>query len=139
MINDAIDKKAKILVGNKVSNNLIFPTLIDNVTSDMRIAWEEPFGPVLPIISFSSIDEAIEIANKSQYALQAAIFTSNINSAMKIAKLLDTGTVNINDQTQRGPDHFPFIGIKDSGLGAQGIHDSLISFMRPKGIIINWK
>ncbi|MDQ7983103.1 MAG: NADP-dependent glyceraldehyde-3-phosphate dehydrogenase [Spiroplasma sp.] len=139
LIADATKKGAKVLTGNKIVKNLIYPTLIDNVGPTMRLAWEEPFGPVLPIISFKDIDEAIKLANDSQYALQAAIFTENINSAMVIANALDTGTVNINDQTQRGPDSFPFTGIKDSGLGVQGIYDSLISFMRPKGIIINWK
>lgn len=139
LIDDAIQKQAKILVGNKVEGNLIYPTLVDDVTLDMDLAWKEPFGPVLPIISFNDIKEAIKIANDSEYGLQAAIFTTNINSALSIAKQLETGTVNINDQTQRGPDHFPFIGVKDSGLGVQGIHDSLISFMRPKGIVFNWK
>lgn len=139
LIDDALGKGAKNLIGNKTEGNLMAPTLIDGVTIDMKLAWEEPFGPVLPIISFKNIEEAISIANKSEYGLQASIFTTNINSALSIAKRLETGTVNINDQTQRGPDHFPFIGIKDSGLGAQGIHDSLISFMRPKGLVFNWK
>ncbi|MBE4704389.1 NADP-dependent glyceraldehyde-3-phosphate dehydrogenase [Spiroplasma platyhelix] len=139
LISDALKKGAKNLIGNKVEGNLMMPTLIDNVKENMKLAWEEPFGPVLPIISFKDIEQAISIANKSEYGLQAAIFTTNINSALSIAKRLETGTVNINDQTQRGPDHFPFTGIKDSGLGAQGIHDSLISFMRPKGIVLNWK
>ncbi|MGL5268270.1 MAG: NADP-dependent glyceraldehyde-3-phosphate dehydrogenase [Spiroplasma sp.] len=139
LINDSLKKKAKILIGNKVEGNLMYPTLIDDVNLDMDLAWKEPFGPVLPVISFKNIDEAIKIANDSNYGLQAAIFTTNINSAFNIAKRLETGTVNINDQTQRGPDHFPFIGIKDSGLGVQGIRDSLISFMRPKGIVFNWK
>lgn len=139
LINDASKKGAKILTGNKFVKNLIYPTLVDDVTESMALAWEEPFGPVLPIITFTNINQAIKLSNDSQYALQAAIFTTNIDSAMMIANALDTGTVNINDQTQRGPDHFPFIGIKDSGLGVQGIHDSLISFMRPKGIVFNWK
>lgn len=139
LIDDALQKQAKVLVGNKIEGNLMYPTLIDDVTLDMNLAWKEPFGPVLPIISFKDVEEAIKIANDSEYGLQAAIFTTNINSAMNIAKKLETGTVNINDQTQRGPDHFPFTGVKDSGLGVQGIRDSLISFMRPKGIIFNWK
>lgn len=138
LINDASKKGAKILTGNKFDKNLIYPTLVDNVTESMALAWEEPFGPVLPIISFNNINQAIKLSNDSKYALQAAIFTTNIDSAMTIANALDTGTVNINDQTQRGPDLFPFLGIKDSGLGVQGIHDALISFLRPKGIVFNW-
>lgn len=138
LIDDALKKGAKVLTGNKFENNLIYPTLVDEVTKDMDLAWEEPFGPVLPIISFKDIDEAVQLANTSRYGLQASVFTTNFNSALSIAKRLETGTVNINDQSQRGPDHFPFIGIKDSGLGVQGIRDSLLSFMRPKGIIFNW-
>lgn len=139
LINEALKKGAKNLIGNKIDGNLMYPTLIDNVKEDMRLAWEEPFGPVLPIITFKDINQAIKIANDSEYGLQASIFTTNINLALSIAKKIETGTVNINDQSQRGPDHFPFTGIKDSGLGVQGIHDSLLSFMRPKGIVINWK
>lgn len=139
LIKDALDKGAKCLIGNKFKENLMWPTIITEVTTKMDLAWEEPFAPLLPIIIFEQVSEAIKIANDSQYGLQASIFTTNINSAMTIASLLEAGSININDQSQRGPDHFPFIGIKDSGLGVQGIRSSLLAFTRPKGIIINWK
>lgn len=139
LIKDALDKGASCLTGNKFKGNLMSPTILTNVTINMDLAWEEPFAPLLPIIVFDEINDAIKIANDSKYGLQASVFTTNINSAMSIAKQLDVGSVNINDQSQRGPDHFPFTGVKDSGLGVQGIHASLISFTRPKGIVINWK
>lgn len=139
LIKDALAKGAKCLIGNKFKENLMWPTIITDVTTNMNLAWEEPFAPLLPIIIFDEINEAIKITNDSKYGLQASIFTTNINSAMSIAKLLEVGSVNINDQSQRGPDHFSFVGIKESGLGVQGIRPSLLTFTRQKGIIINWK
>lgn len=139
LIKDALGKGAKCLVGNKFQKNLMWPTIITGVTTKMDLAWEEPFAPLLPIIVFDEIATAIKITNDSKYGLQASVFTTNINQAMSIAKLLEVGSININDQSQRGPDHFSFVGIKDSGLGVQGIRPSLLAFTRPKGIIINWK
>lgn len=139
LIKDALNKGAMCLTGNNFKDNLMSPTIITNVTTKMDLAWEEPFAPLLPIIVFDDVNAAIKIANDSKYGLQASVFTTNINSAMSIAKLLDVGSVNINDQSQRGPDHFPFTGVKDSGLGVQGIHASLMAFTCPKGIVINWK
>lgn len=99
--------------------------IIDDVKLDMRIAFEEPFGPVLPIIEYDSIEEAINISNMSEYGLQTAIFTKNIEYAKKIASLIEVGTVQINRKTNRGPDVFPFLGIKDSGRGVQVVLWSL--------------
>lgn len=137
LIDDAISKDAKLLLGNKREANLIYPTLFDNVTTDMRLAWEEPFGPVLPIIRIKNIDEAIDIANKSEYGLQSSVFTRNIDDAFYIAKKLEVGTVQINNKTERGPDHFPFLGVKSSGMGTQGIRYSIEAMSRPKAIVLN--
>ena len=116
---------------------MIYPTLFDNVTTDMRLAWEEPFGPVLPIIRVKDKDEAIEIANKSEYGLQSSVFTENINEAFYVADRLEVGTVQVNNKTERGPDHFPFLGVKASGIGTQGIRYSIESMSRPKATVIN--
>ena len=114
-------------------------TLFDYVTTDMRLAWEEPFGPVLPIIRVKDKDEAIRIANESQYGLQSSVFTNNLDNAFYIADKLEVGAVQINNKTERGPDHFPFLGIKSSGIGVQGIKYSIESMTRRKGIVINLK
>lgn len=137
LINDALDKGAKLVTGNKREGNLIYPTLLDYVTTDMKIAWEEPFGPVLPIIRVKSDEEAIKIANQSEFGLQASIFTKDINKAYSIAPLIEAGTVQINGKTERGPDHFPFIGIKSSGMGVQGIRRSIESMTLEKVIVLN--
>ena len=137
LIDDALEKGATLVLGNKREENLIYPTLLDHVTKEMRIAWEEPFGPVLPIIRVNSQEEAIEIANASEYGLQASVFTQNLDKALTIARKLETGSIQINGRTERGHDHLPFIGIKKSGLGIQGVRRSIESMTREKVIILN--
>ncbi len=138
LIEDARARGAKLITGgNRSTSNLIEATLFDNVTTEMRLAWEEPFGPVLPIIRVKDKDEAIKIANASEYGLQSAVFTENINEAFYVADRLEVGTVQVNNKTERGPDHFPFMGVKSSGLGTQGIRYSIESMSRPKATVIN--
>ncbi len=137
LIDDAIVKGAKITCGNRREGSLMWPTVLDQVTTGMRIAWEEPFGPVLPIIRVQSLDEAIEISNKSEYGLQGMIFTQNLDLAMNVAQELEVGTVQINGESSRGPDHFPFLGTKSSGLGTQGIKYAIESMTRPRVIVLN--
>lgn len=137
LIQDAIEKKALLITGNKREGNLIYPTLLDYVTPDMRLAWEEPFGPVLPIIRVKTIEEAIEMSNQSEYGLQASIFSQDIDQAFTIAEKIQAGSVQINGRTERGPDHFPFIGTKGSGMGTQGVRRSIESMTREKVTVIN--
>ncbi|WP_286910645.1 NADP-dependent glyceraldehyde-3-phosphate dehydrogenase [Clostridium sp. UBA1652] len=137
LILESKEKGATILEGGNREGNLIYPTLVDNVTLDMRLAWEEPFGPVLPIIRVNNVDEAISIANKSEYGLQSSVFTRDINKAFYVANKLEVGTVQINNKTERGPDHFPFSGVKASGIGTQGIRYSIEAMSRPKAVVLN--
>ena len=138
LIDDALAHNAKLIIGNKQINNLIYPTILDHVTPQMDVAKYEPFGPVIPFVRCNNTKEMIKIANNLEYGLQASIYTININSAFNIADQLEVGTVNINSKSQRGPDSFPFLGIKKSGVGAQGIHESLIAVTRLKGTVINY-
>lgn len=137
LIRDAIAKGASLITRSKRKENLIYPVLFDKVTTEMKIAWEEPFGPVLPVIRVKDIDEAIKIANASQYGLQSSIFTKDIDKAFYIANKLEVGTVQINNKTERGPDNFPFLGVKSSGMGTQGVRYSIEAMSRPKAIVIN--
>ncbi|MFX1411275.1 MAG: NADP-dependent glyceraldehyde-3-phosphate dehydrogenase [Promethearchaeota archaeon] len=137
LIDDALEKGAVLKCGNKREGNIMWPTILDNVNTDMRIAWEEPFGPVLPFIRINSAEQAVKISNKSEYGLQGMIFTENIDLAFNIAQELEVGTVQINGKSARGPDHFPFLGTKSSGLGTQGIKYSLESMSRPKVVVMN--
>ncbi|ATZ18646.1 glyceraldehyde-3-phosphate dehydrogenase [Williamsoniiplasma somnilux] len=138
LIQDSKKDGAKVITGDKREANLIYPTLVDFVTTKMRLAWEEPFGPVLPIIRIDDLQQSIEVINKSNFGLQASIYTKDIAQAIHLAKKIEVGTVNINGKSQRGPDSFPFLGVKDSGQGVQGIHEALLSVTRYKGIVINY-
>ena len=137
LVRDAQQKGAVELTPYKREKNLIWPTLLDHVTTDMEIAWEEPFGPVLPIIRVSSLDEALTICNQSEYGLQSSIFTSNYPLAFDFASKLEVGTVHINAKTQRGPDNFPFLGVKGSGAGVQGIKYSIEAMTKVKSVVFD--
>ncbi|KGR72943.1 NADP-dependent glyceraldehyde-3-phosphate dehydrogenase [Streptococcus phocae subsp. salmonis] len=137
LINDASDKGATPLTDIKRKDNLISPIVFDNVTTDMRLAWEEPFGPVLPFIRVTSVEEAIEISNASEYGLQASIFTKNFPQAFAIAEKLEVGTVHINNKTQRGTDNFPFLGAKKSGAGVQGVKYSIEAMTNLKSVVFD--
>lgn len=138
LIEDAKIKKAVINQEKPVDKNLVYPTLISNVSLDMKVAWEEPFGPILPVIACDSIEQMLKIANQSEYGLQASIYHHDFSKAIQIAEKLECGSVNINSFSQRGPDILPFLGIKNSGLGVQGIKDSLLACSYPKNIVINY-
>lgn len=137
LVEDAIKDDANPLTTIKREDNLIYPIVLDNVSPNSRIAWEEPFGPVLPIIECKNIEECIELANKSEYGLQASIFTRNIDLAETIAHQIEAGSVNINRSSSRGPDIFPFLGLKNSGFGVQGLEEAILSMTKIKGIVYN--
>lgn len=137
LVMDAKQKGATFCQEYKREGNLIWPLLLDNVRPDMRIAWEEPFGPVLPVIRINSIEEAIYHSNASNFGLQGCIFTRDINKAILISDAMETGTVQINSAPARGPDHFPFQGLKDSGIGSQGITNSINMMTKIKSTVIN--
>lgn len=134
---DAEEKGAKAQTEFKREGNLIWPTIYDNVTTDMRLAWEEPFGPIMPIIRVSSVEEAVKISNESEYGLQASVFTNNFPLAFKIAEQLEVGTVHINNKTQRGTDNFPFLGAKKSGAGTQGVKYSIEAMTTVKSTVFD--
>ena len=95
------------------------PTIFTDVSSDMRIAQEEIFGPVLSIISTGSLDEAIDIANSVVYGLSSSIYTENFNNAFKAIEKLDTGITYINAPTIGAEIHLPFGGVKSTGNGTR--------------------
>jgi len=128
---------AKIVLGGKRNGRLIDPTILEHVTPAMEIFHTETFGPVVSFIKVKSIDEAIKIINESTYGLQASIFTKDEGAGIKLAQLINVGTVQINSKPQRGPDHFPFLGIKGSGCGVQGIRYTLEAMTRLKPIVLN--
>lgn len=139
LIEDAQEKGAQALTPIKREGNLLWPVLFDQVTKDMKVAWEESFGPVLPIIRVANVEEAIAFANESEFGLQSSVFTNDFKKAFEIAEKLEVGTVHINNKTQRGPDNFPFLGVKGSGAGVQGIKYSIEAMTNVKSIVFDVK
>lgn len=136
-IQDAVAGGAVKLAGGKRNGTYMEPTLLSGVTPLMNIVKTETFGPVLSCIEISDMEEAIGIITASTYGLQACVFTKDEGTGMVIAKKINVGTVQINGSPQRGPDHFPFMGIKGSGVGVQGVHYSLEAMTRLKSTVIN--
>ncbi|MCO5555556.1 hypothetical protein L7F22_009101 [Adiantum nelumboides] len=137
LVMDAKQKGAKLWQEYRREGNLIWPILIDNVRPDMRIAWEEPFGPIIPVIRIRTIEEGVQHCNSSRYGLQGCVFTNNIHRALIVSDAMETGTVQINSAPARGPDHFPFQGLRDSGIGSQGITNSIHMMTKVKSTVIN--
>lgn len=138
LVGDALQKGAKVEMGGKRGKGLFFePTVLTNVTAAMRIAWEETFGPVATVIKVRDYEEAIEIANESEYALDSSIFTKSTDRALDAGKKLESGTVQINAAPSHGIGDFPFGGDEASGLGRQGIFVSAKEMTKTHTIIFN--
>jgi glyceraldehyde-3-phosphate dehydrogenase (NADP+) len=137
LVEDAVKKGAVLKQPWRREDNLVWPCLVDHVTHEMRLAWEEPFGPVVPVVRVKSEEEALRFVNESKYGLQGCVFTKNVDDAIRVADLMETGTVQINGPPARGPDHFPFQGVRDSGIGSQGIINSIDTMTKAKSVVIN--
>lgn len=120
-VQESVAKGAKVLAGGKRPDRIGYfylPTVITNVTKEMPVYYEETFGPVLPIITFKTDDEAVQIANDSIYGLGATIFSKDTERAKKLSARIDSGAVFINSQVKSDP-RMPFGGIKKSGYGRE--------------------
>jgi aldehyde dehydrogenase (NAD+) len=115
------------------------PTILDKVSGDMRVAREEIFGPVLSVITFDDIDEAAELANRSQYGLVAGVWTRDINRAMTLASRIKAGQVFVNTYGAGGGVELPFGGYKKSGYGREKSLESLASYTQVKNVCIRFQ
>jgi aldehyde dehydrogenase (NAD+) len=114
------------------------PTLLDRVSPDMRVAQEEIFGPVLAIMEFDAVDEAVAIANRSQYGLVAGVWTRDINKAMAVSSRIKAGQVYINTYGAGGGVELPFGGYKKSGYGREKGLESLASYTQVKNVCVKF-
>ncbi|EJB06936.1 NAD-dependent aldehyde dehydrogenase [Rhizobium leguminosarum bv. trifolii WSM597] len=128
LIADATAKGAKLVAGGKRSGTVVEATLLDHVTPDMRVYAEESFGPVKPIIRVSGEEEAIRIANDTEYGLSSAVFSRNIQRAMAVAARIESGICHINGPTVHDEAQMPFGGVKGSGYGRFGGKAAIAEF-----------
>ena len=119
-IDEARTGGAEVLVGGGRDGQMFQPTLVTNVAPEMRLSCDELFGPAVGVTKVEGIDQAIALTNDSNYGLSAAIFTQDLDAAMRFVREADSGNIHINWGTQWRTDLMPYGGVKDSGLGKEG-------------------
>ncbi|HET7011902.1 MAG TPA: aldehyde dehydrogenase family protein, partial [Anaerolineales bacterium] len=128
---------AILRTGGHRRNAFMEPTVLTDVPIDIPLFKEETFGPVAPLVRFTSVEEAIRMANDSPYGLQSAVFTSDINKAFDIAYRLEAGGVIVNWSSALRVETLPFGGVKMSGHGREGVHDTLEEMTEQKTIVVH--
>jgi phosphonoacetaldehyde dehydrogenase len=138
-VNDALAHGARLLYGNIRSGALYSPTLLDRVQPQMTLVREETFGPVSPVMTFRTIDEAIRIANSTAYGLSSAVCTNRLDYITRFVSELNVGSVNVREVPGYRLELTPFGGIKDSGLGyKEGVQEAVKSFTNLKTYSLPW-
>jgi acyl-CoA reductase-like NAD-dependent aldehyde dehydrogenase len=136
LVADAAAKGGKVLAGGKRQGAVVEATIVDHVTPDMRLYAEESFGPVKPIVRVDGDDEAVRVANDTDYGLSAAVFSRDIRRAMAVAARLETGICHINGPTVNDEAQMPFGGVKGSGFGRFGGKAAIAEFTDLRWITI---
>jgi len=135
-IDDAVKKGAKIIVGGKsLGGNFFEPTLIRDVTADMAVAREETFGPVAPLFKFKTEEQAIEMANATEFGLACYFYSRDIGRVWRVAEGLEYGMVGINEGIISTAEA-PFGGVKESGLGREGSHHGVEEYLEMKYMLM---
>jgi acyl-CoA reductase-like NAD-dependent aldehyde dehydrogenase len=136
-IAEARDGGAEVLAGGEEQDGLIGPTVIAHASPELKVSCEEVFGPVVTVNAVDSLDEAIELANSTRFGLQAGIFTSRLDSAMRAAQELDFGGVIVNEAPTFRSDQMPYGGVKDSGNTREGPHYAVREFTEDRLVVID--
>ena len=135
-VEDARDRGAKVLAGGTSNGNFYDATVLTEVTADMQVYSEETFGPVAAVITAADDDEAITIANDTEYGLSAGIITADEERGLEVARRLHTGMAHVNDSSVNDEPHVPFGGMKSSGLGRHGGRASVDTFTELRWITL---
>jgi putative phosphonoacetaldehyde dehydrogenase len=138
-VDDAVARGGKLRCGHERKGALYAPTVIDHVCAEWPLVKEETFGPVSPVIRFSTIDEAITISNSTAYGLSSGVCTNRLDDVMRFVRELQVGTVNVREVPGYRTEMSPFGGIKDSGLGyKEGVREAMKSFTNLKTFSLPW-
>jgi acyl-CoA reductase-like NAD-dependent aldehyde dehydrogenase len=138
-VDEAVAQGARLLAGHRREGAMYAPTVLDRVLPGMTLVREETFGPVSPIISFDTIDEAIALANGTAYGLSSSVCTQRLDHITRFVNELHVGTVNVREVPGYRLELTPFGGIKDSGLGyKEGVQEAMKSFCNTKTYSLPW-
>jgi len=135
-VREAKDGGARVLLGGHAEGQVVYPTILSNTSEEMRVCRDEVFGPVAVVESVDSFDDALAACNRSRFGLQAGIFTNDIGRALAAFRRLRYGAVLINDTPMLRVDNYPYGGMKDSGLGREGVRFAIEEFSEPKVFIL---
>ena len=135
-IQDATTKGATLLCGGTRDGAMLEATLLENVDQNTKLNIEEAFGPVAFLIKFNEFEEALRIVNDSKFGLQAGIFTRDLFKTLDAWDRLDVGGVVINDVPSYRVDNMPYGGVKDSGLGREGIRFAMEDMTEIRNLVI---
>ncbi|NQW19806.1 MAG: aldehyde dehydrogenase family protein [Chloroflexi bacterium] len=136
-INEAVSSGARLVAGGGRDGAVLSPSVLADVHPDMKVSREELFGPAVAVTPIDGITEAIKYANDTRFGLSAAVFTENIDHAMRFALEVHSGNININGGTQFRADHMPYGGLKDSGTGKEGPRYAVEEMTELKMVIIH--
>ncbi|BAT61521.1 vanillin dehydrogenase [Variibacter gotjawalensis] len=136
LIKDAVGKGAKVVAGGRTDRTLMSATVVDHVTSGMRIYGEESFGPVVSVVRVKGVEEAIRVANDTEYGLSASVFGRDIARALDVAKRIESGICHVNGATVHDEAQMPFGGTKASGYGRFGGKAGIAEFTELRWITI---
>jgi acyl-CoA reductase-like NAD-dependent aldehyde dehydrogenase len=136
LVSDAVSKGAKLLAGGRVDGTVMSATVLDHVTPAMRLYGEESFGPVVCVVRATGVEEAVRIANDTEYGLSAAVFGRDITRALDVAHRIDSGICHINGATVHDEAQMPFGGVKASGYGRFGGKAGINEFTELRWITI---
>jgi acyl-CoA reductase-like NAD-dependent aldehyde dehydrogenase len=136
LVDDAVSKGAKLLAGGRVDGTVMSATVLDHVTPAMRLYGEESFGPVVCVIRAAGVEEAVRIANDTEYGLSAAVFGRDVTRALDVAHRIDSGICHINGATVHDEAQMPFGGVKASGYGRFGGRAGINEFTELRWITI---
>jgi vanillin dehydrogenase len=136
LVDDAVTKGASLVAGGRQKGAFLEPTILDGITPNMRIYYEETFGPVASIIRYADVEEAISIANDTEYGLAAAVFGRDVARALQVARQIESGICHINGATIHDEPQMPFGGMKASGYGRFGGKAGIEEFTELRWITI---
>lgn len=136
-IGDAVAQGARLLTGGSRVGPVVRPTVLSHVTATMKVSCEEVFGPLVTITRYRDFETALRAVNQSEYGLQAGIFTNNIGRIFQAFEELEVGGVLANEIPTFRADHMPYGGIKDSGIGREGLRYAIEDMTEPKLLVIN--
>jgi acyl-CoA reductase-like NAD-dependent aldehyde dehydrogenase len=135
-VTEAVEQGAKLLTGGTHQGLFYQPTVLADVTPEMRVFREETFGPVAPIITVKGVDEAVALANDSEYGLSAGIITRDEERGLAVARRLQTGMAHVNCSSVNDEPHVPFGGVKNSGIGRHGGKASIEAFTETRWLTL---